>query len=113
MELIVTNAFSINMLVGHTNISFTHITNQTAVKIFNGSQGYTWAVGHADTSAILAGALGATEVNPERVNVLFDGTVPLLVGQYRGPRLPEGTTTLPQGATIEWWLVEYLPPSHL
>lgn len=28
-----------------------------------------------------------------------------LIGQYIGPRLPEGATELPAGATIEWWLV--------
>lgn len=27
----------------------------------------------------------------------------LIFGQYIGPRLPEGVTALPEGATIEWW----------
>jgi hypothetical protein len=30
----------------------------------------------------------------------------VVVGQYRGSRLPEGATTLPEGATIQWlWVV--------
>ena len=29
----------------------------------------------------------------------------LLVGQYVGPRLPEGATELPENATIEWWAI--------
>jgi hypothetical protein len=30
----------------------------------------------------------------------------LLVGQYDGPRLPEGATSLPEGATLTWFKVE-------
>jgi hypothetical protein len=29
----------------------------------------------------------------------------VLVGQYSGTRLPEGATTLPEGATIRWLVV--------
>ena len=29
----------------------------------------------------------------------------LLIGQYIGPRLPEGATTLPPNATINWWMI--------
>jgi hypothetical protein len=25
-----------------------------------------------------------------------------IIGQYRGPRLPEGSSKLPEGATIQW-----------
>jgi hypothetical protein len=27
------------------------------------------------------------------------------VGQYTGPRLPEGSKTLPEGASVEWLFV--------
>lgn len=40
-----------------------------------------------------------------RVNVKLEPGVLILVGQYIGPRLPEGATTLPEGASIEWWTV--------
>jgi len=39
-----------------------------------------------------------------RVNVKLTG--PMVVAQYMGPRLPEGATTLPEGAKIEFWKVE-------
>jgi hypothetical protein len=62
------------------------------------------AVGHADTAAVFSTILGFP-VEPNRVNVrLAPGDI-ALVGQYVGPRLPEGATTLPHGATIEWWVV--------
>ena len=34
-----------------------------------------------------------------------------LVGQYSGPRLPEGATTLLEGATIKWMVVVVNAPS--
>ena len=40
-----------------------------------------------------------------RVNVKLEPGVLILVGQYIGPRLPKGATTLPEGASIEWWTV--------
>lgn len=64
----------------------------------------TSAIGHADTAAILSNLLGVDlEVN--RVSVKLDVGCHALIGQYVGPRLPEGDTDLPEGARIEWWLV--------
>jgi hypothetical protein len=40
-----------------------------------------------------------------RANVSLAAGDRVLVGQYSGPRLPEGTTTLPEGATIKWLVV--------
>ena len=62
------------------------------------------AVGHADTAAIFSTLLGR-RVDTARVSVKLTPTDAALVGQYIGPRLPEGATALPEGATIEWWLV--------
>lgn len=62
------------------------------------------AIGHADTAAILGDLLGESLI-PARVTVLLHEGETILVGQYRGPRLPEGTTKLPEGAVIEWLLV--------
>ena len=61
-------------------------------------------IGHADTAAILSGILGM-DLPPNRVSVKLTDHDTLLVGQYIGPRLPEGATTLPEGATIEWWVI--------
>ena len=72
------------------------------------------AVGHADTAAVLATALGLTVSQvSDRKTVRLQGSPSgytecveyALIGAYVGPRLPEGCTTLPEGATIEWWLV--------
>lgn len=63
------------------------------------------AVGHADTAVILSSMLGKT-LDVNRVSIkLDDPNVKLIVGQYTGPRLPEGTKVLPEGASIEWWLI--------
>jgi hypothetical protein len=61
-------------------------------------------VGHADTAAVFSSVLGRVVAhNRETVKLAPDDI--LLVGQYIGPRLPEGATALPEGATIEWWIV--------
>lgn len=62
------------------------------------------AVGHADTAAVFAAVLGRP-VAVNRATIKLEKGHCLLVGQYIGPRLPEGATTLPEGATIEWWVV--------
>lgn len=65
------------------------------------------AVGHADTAKILGEMLGI-ELPVNRVSIKIgddSSEVKLIVGQYVGPRLPEGTTELPEGAAIEWWVV--------
>lgn len=61
-------------------------------------------VGHADTAALFSTILGRP-IAVNRSNIKLTPDVRMLVGQYVGPRLPEGTTTLPDGATIEWWVV--------
>jgi hypothetical protein len=59
------------------------------------------AVGHADTATVLGSQLGMS-VPTNRCNVSLKKGDVVMVGQYRGPRLPEGATTLPDGATIQW-----------
>jgi len=62
-------------------------------------------VGHADVAAVMSNLLGfAVPVN--RVSVSLQPGDILYVGQYIGPRLPEGTTKLPQGAKISWYRVD-------
>jgi hypothetical protein len=62
------------------------------------------AVGHADTARIFSEILGR-EVEPNRVSVQLKYGNSALIGQYVGPRLPEGATELPEGARIEWWVI--------
>ena len=68
-------------------------------------------VGHADTAAVFSSVLGV-EIPCNRATVaLKEGDV-ALVGQYSGPRLPEGATALPEGAAIKWVVVGVKAPSR-
>ena len=98
-----TNSFSLNMLADFTagQISFREIPLNEARAI---AADFTSAVGHADTAAIFADQLGVP-VPAARITVSLIKGDEILVGQYRGPRLPEGAHTLPDGATIQWLLV--------
>ena len=63
------------------------------------------AVGHADTAAVFGAALGVP-VACRRISVTLRAGERAILGQYNGPRLPEGATALPDGASIRWLLVE-------
>jgi hypothetical protein len=64
----------------------------------------TSAVGHETTAAIFATLLGR-EVPVARATLQLQPGDTVLVGQYSGPRLPEGATSLPDGAAIRWIVV--------
>ena len=96
------NAFSLNMVSAPAEISVREISPEEARSL--AMAGVESAVGHADTAAVFSNQLGvAVPANRVTVSLLKGDTV--LVGQYKGPRLPEGATTLPAGATIQWLLV--------
>ena len=101
------NAFSLNMLVGNADIAVREITKDVAASL---AVNCTSAVGHADTAAVFSSVLGV-EIPCNRATVaLKEGDV-ALVGQYVGPRLPEGATSLPEGATIKWLIVGVRAPA--
>ena len=56
-------------------------------------------VGHADTAAVLG-----VPMNRMSVTLAFGDVV--YVAQLRGGRLPEGSTTLPEGFGFDWVKVE-------
>ena len=58
-------------------------------------------VGHADTALLLTSLLEQT-VEMRRVSTSLSLGDELLVAQYNGPRLPEGATSLPEGASLRW-----------
>lgn len=64
----------------------------------------TSCVGHADVAAVISAQLGRA-VAANRVSVALRRGDVLLIGQYVGPRLPEGATALPEGAEIGWYEV--------
>ena len=100
------NAFSLNMLVGNADISVREVSVTVATSL---AANCTSAVGHADTAAVFSNVLGV-EIPCNRATVaLKEGDV-ALVGQYSGPRLEEGATSLPEGAAIKWVVVAVKEP---
>lgn len=62
-------------------------------------EGLESAVGHADTAAVLG-------LPCNRVNVRLKKGDTVFVAQLQGGRLPEGSTTLPEGFTFRFLKVE-------
>lgn len=96
------NAFSLNMLtVFPADIHADEISVDQAREMARGASS---AVGHAETAAVFTAVLGVP-VPTNRATVRLSSGDVALVGQYVGPRLPEGATSLPEGATIRWFRV--------
>ena len=101
------NAFSLNMLVGNADVVVREVSQKVAAIL---ADACVSAVGHADTAAVFSSVLGV-EIPCNRATVaLKEGDV-ALVGQYSGPRLPEGATSLPEGAAIKWLVVGVNAPA--
>ena len=105
--MFILNAFSLNMLVGNADVVVREVSQKVAAIL---ADACVSAVGHADTAAVFSHVLGV-EIPCNRATVaLKDGDV-ALVGQYSGPRLPEGATSLPEGAAIKWLVVGVNAPA--
>jgi hypothetical protein len=103
------NAFSISMLCWPYGSLAPAVACFTRVSLREVSErarreGIESYVGHADTARLLSNLLGV-EVPVNRASLALNATDELVVAQYRGPRLPEGATELPAGATIEFYQV--------
>lgn len=81
------NAFSLQMVSLPSVVSFTEVSSLP--------QGLTSAIGHADTARVLG-------VPMNRVNVSLAKGDTAYVAQLVGGRLPEGTTTLPEGFSFKF-----------
>lgn len=99
--MLLLNAFSLNMIPAEqiALLRIEPIGLEEARSALAG--GFTSAVGHESTAAIFSEALGLP-VETRRATVMLEPGVPAIVGQYRGPRLPEGATTLPEGGVLQW-----------
>ncbi len=105
-KVIISNAFSINMIeLKEQQIKFTPVEVSEIKDLL--ANGFESSVGHVDTANLFSNILGV-EVIANRRNDKIDNDTVLIVGQYTGPRLPEGVTSLPEGAVINWWRVEIL-----
>jgi hypothetical protein len=61
-------------------------------------------VGHQSAADLYSSILGIP-VAMRRESVRLASGETAVVGQYAGPRLPEGAVELPEGATIKWLVV--------
>lgn len=66
-----------------------------AVKAPSSFEGFVSAVGHADTANVLG-------VEANRISILLKEGDEALVAQLQGGRLPEGSTTLPEGFSFSF-----------
>ncbi|MDD3906420.1 MAG: DUF1874 domain-containing protein [Candidatus Omnitrophica bacterium] len=99
--MIIGNAFSLLMVADRATITVSPLTADAVSQIGPLES----AIGHADT-AFLAGKLIGRELPANRANIALNPGDKMVVAQYIGPRLPEGTKELPTGARIEFRLVE-------
>lgn len=114
------NAFSVGMLKSVpgkcTSVMVLEITLERAREmvgvIVEKDEQLESCVGHADTAAIFGQQLGILVPMNRTTVVLNAAFEQCLLGQYSGPRLPEGTTVLPAGAAIRWFLVTVSKPSQ-
>lgn len=76
------------MVAGDCTVDFQQVDSLPA--------GLTSAIGHADTAAVLGVAMNRINVSLKKGDVAY-------VAQLQGGRLPEGTTTLPDGFSFKFW----------
>ena len=93
MKVYLLNAFSLQMLEGDATVQFTEVDSLPT--------GLTSAIGHQDTASVLS-------VEMNRVNVTLRKGDTAFVAQLQGGRLPEGSTTLPDGFSFKFLKVEVL-----
>lgn len=94
------NSFSLNMLATFPAQPLFEEISLDEARMALGSN-LESAVGHSDTAAVFASQL-CMSVPVNRATVSLKKGDVAVIGQYRGPRLPEVATALPVGATIQW-----------
>ena len=90
------NAFSLQMLEGDATVRFTEVSREQVWE-----SDLVSAIGHKDTANVLG-------VEMNRVNVTLRKGDTAFVAQLQGGRLPEGSTTLPEGFSFKFIKVEVL-----
>jgi len=107
-KLIITNAFSLNMVSVPNGALIWKRLGLLEVAALLLANDFESAVGHQSTANVFSKEIGI-HVACKRTTVEFREFSQLVVGQYKGPRLEEGATQLPDGAKIEWFLVMGIP----
>lgn len=85
------NAFSAQMITIPCNVKFTEVDQLP--------QGLTSAIGHQDTANVLGVPMNRTNVHLDKGDTAY-------IAQLVGGRLPEGSTTLPNGFAFKYIKVE-------
>jgi hypothetical protein len=106
------SAFSINML---SDDVFPAVIDIKEINISEASEVVRYmpesdgaiknVIGHPDTAAVVGNMLEVGSLPANRESVQAGWGDIFIVAQYRGPRLPEGATALPNGATIKFYKV--------
>ena len=96
----ISNAFSLSMVAPNATIKVSPLNVEEVAVLPLVS-----AIGHADTAKVVSGLLGI-DLPANRANISLNPGEKMVVAQYIGSRLPEGATQLPEGARIEFRLVE-------
>ena len=92
------NAFSLQMRTSaEGSIYWEEISVEEARRLL--SDGVDSYVGHQDLANVISSVLGITVPAQRRHGKIEQGES-IIVAQYDGGRLPEGTTELPEGAKI-------------
>ena len=96
-NIYLSNAFSIQMirLNKETSVKFKEISLNEIKEVLKEDK-FISAIGHQDTASILAKML-EIPVKQNRVSINHNKDDVLYVAQLIGGRLPEGTTSLPDG----------------
>lgn len=99
------NSLSLNMIAVFPATITVEEISKGRVSAMLAIDGIHSVVGHADTAAVFQRELGIV-VDCNRETIALTRGEKVIIGQYRGPRLAEGATSLPEGATIQWLLVK-------
>jgi hypothetical protein len=99
--MLIINAISVNMLPKEgAALKVRPVSLEQAREILE--DGFESAIGHTETANVVGGMLGMS-VPTNRVTVQLGFGDEALVAQYIGQRLPEGATSLPEGAEIRFF----------
>ena len=113
------NAISLNMLPSAGRLEFSALMFGVyeAAEMLRDSAGIENYIGHADLDLLIRSILeacGCPNIQPgTRGTVMLTHNERAIVAQYSGPRLPEGTTILPEGAKIIWYEIVYHEPQPI
>ena len=113
--MIITNSFSLNMISqdrfnksAQCTVSIERISVEIAKNLIESfiklGGSIDSAIGHDSTARIVSSILGIN-IPFNRKDLALSGEEDIIVAQYIGPRLPEGATSLPDGAKIEFYKV--------